>query len=165
VGSQNSNWTANKTSGSINGTAPDTNYVFTSTARVGSFSYSTDPSQAHGYDLVSTISGTTGFGPYYSAAENSFASVGQNGTGSDFVLHGVAWTTAGLPDFAAATNPSGAFFSYNDSAYSSVVYSVSSLTPVPLPEAVWLMLSGLGGLGAIARKPRSTSSDVTSLAN
>jgi hypothetical protein len=154
VGSQNSDWTANKTSGSINGTAPDTNYVFTSTAQVGSTSYSTDPSQAKGYDLVSTISGTTGFSPYYSAAENSFTS-GRSGTGSDFVLHGVAWTSAGLPDFAAATNPAGAFFSYDNTAYSSVVYSVNSLTPAPLPGAVWLMLSGVGALGAIVRKRKA----------
>jgi len=33
-----------------------------------------------------------------------------------------------------------------------VTYNITSLTPVPLPAAAWLMLSGLGGLGLVGRK-------------
>lgn len=34
-------------------------------------------------------------------------------------------------------------------------YAYSQLTPVPLPAAFWLMISGLGGLAAVARRRRT----------
>ena len=39
---------------------------------------------------------------------------------------------------------------------SGFVVEGTSLAPVPLPAAAWLMLSGLGGLGALARRKRAT---------
>lgn len=40
--------------------------------------------------------------------------------------------------------------------YTGDVVTSSSLTPVPLPAAAWLMLSGLGGLGWLSRKQKSS---------
>jgi hypothetical protein len=33
-----------------------------------------------------------------------------------------------------------------------VTFGMSSITPVPLPAAAWLLLSALGGLGALSRR-------------
>jgi hypothetical protein len=50
----------------------------------------------------------------------------------------------------------GPFDGYNTGGYSEGPYYVSPPPPpVPLPASVWLMLSGLVGVGAMARKHRA----------
>jgi hypothetical protein len=58
-----------------------------------------------------------------------------------------AGTYVGFEDLAASVSD----FNYTDEQF---VFSNTSVAPTPIPAAVWLMLSGLGGLGFFARKPR-----------
>jgi hypothetical protein len=66
-------------------------------------------------------------------------------TPSSFVTNGSGYLFAsdiGVP------NGSGGY-------YTGDVVTTGPLTPVPLPASVWLMLSGLVGVGAMARKRRT----------
>jgi len=50
------------------------------------------------------------------------------------------------------TSPVYTYASINAIGVDNLTYSTS---PVPLPATAWLMLSGLGGLGAMVRKRRA----------
>jgi hypothetical protein len=66
-------------------------------------------------------------------------------------------TYGGGGTFSASVDPSITFDpSFNSTGY-SLSYSADVMpAPVPLPASAWMMLSGLFGLGALARKPLST---------
>jgi len=59
---------------------------------------------------------------------------------------------ATLSQFSVA-GINGAFKSANGKIGSPGIDT--AVTPVPLPAAAWLLLSGLGGLGAFRRRPNS----------
>jgi hypothetical protein len=56
-----------------------------------------------------------------------------------------------LGDTAASQVTGESFTTLQTAAYGQVLRGVD-LAPVPLPAAVWLLLSGLGGLGAMSRR-------------
>jgi hypothetical protein len=99
------------------------------------------------------LTGNTAGYNYYSLLEQNpvsglFESVA--GFGSDFSRTGhpnSASTAVGVGKYELIV---GSAFQGSDGTGNASV-SVSIVSPVPLPAAVWLMLSGLGGLGTMSR--------------
>jgi len=153
VGDQIYSWVAEAHGGADYDLPALKNYVFASTAEVDGFSYSTGPPGA--YISRSYVAGSySGVAAYESELNYSYDE-GDYGSSSEFVING-GETSAGLPLFSTASTSTGYFTLVGQG---QVTYQITSLTlaPVPLPAAAWLMLGGLGGIGALARKKRTGS--------
>ena len=158
-GSQSSDWYIGNRSGTTYGTPAFTQYVFSSTAHVGSLSYATDPTYAQGNYLLSAVSGGTATGPSLYFAQEGAAPATAYAETSNLTLLALQgqpgpWTASGLPNFGTAQGASGSFTIPDAFGENTIGYNITSLTPVPLPAAAWLLLCGLGGFGAFARKRR-----------
>jgi hypothetical protein len=128
-------------------------YVFSSTAKVGAFSYQTSAIPG----AFNSISYVQGYPTDYLGAEQQNPTSSSYGT-SYFQLNnssGNPYSIAGLPVFSGATTGSGYFETTGGSINGAVDYNITSLTAVPLPASAWLLLSGLVGVGAMARKRRA----------
>jgi hypothetical protein len=147
VGSTASGWSV----GTIGN--PPAAMVVSSTANVDGISY---VSQAPIGNSYSFIEGSGGTGAYFQAGEY-VNTLSQPNTESSIELYGSgsasAYSSAGLP--INVGGGTGFFAIVTNGINSEVVYNISSLSPVPLPASVWLMLSGLVGVGAMARKRRA----------
>jgi hypothetical protein len=70
----------------------------------------------------------------------------------DLIGGGTPWDSNGVPDLAAATTlAQGRVILGPPETESDLVYNITSITPVPIPAADWLLLSGLS-FGALARR-------------
>ncbi len=106
---------------------------------------------------------TSAFGFYLSVqGEGTFYS--QTARNADGVDHMYAYQGTGTPFLSGPL--AGEFFSRQDYIlawedligggdrdYQDFVAVVQDITPVPLPTAVWLMISGLVGLAGVSRRP------------
>jgi len=155
--STSSYWYSQEMTGSFWGLPPSNAYVFSSTAQDGSVSYQTD-STALAYNSQSIAQDNCGGGTSgceYNGYESDSASIGIL-TFSQINLFGTLNTIDGLPVLSGPLNATGHFGTANgDGVDNELWYNLTSIaptTPVPLPATVWLLLSALGGLGAMGRR-------------
>jgi hypothetical protein len=132
--------------------------VFTSTAQVvgTNISYATFPPST-GYDIGSNAGGNNG--NLFQATEIA----NQAGGGTQSTFETDAYDSNGGPVYPTSS-PAGSAFGHfavttpASSTMNVLAYDITSISPpsaVPLPASAWLMLSGVIGLGAMARKRRT----------
>ena len=145
-------WIREAIGGTIFGTPAPSNYVFFSTGRAGSATYTTAAPGA--YESFSNVGGGSG-GQSWQAQEEQNPTNGPYYTTSSVSLFNVngAYSSDGLP-IGPGSSGLGYFFSGSDSNQSFLTYRLTSLTPTPLPTTVWLMLSGLTVLWLTRRATR-----------
>jgi hypothetical protein len=150
------NWTRAEHTGSAFQLPPSNSYVFSMTASLGStLLYSTGA--AGTYSSQSSIQGGEQGGLYSASETQADDPTGLNSRTATFLLTSsppqFAYDSNGLPNFGA-TNHAGSFTIELNGVSSSVGFDILGArpAPVPLPAAAWLLVSGLGGLGALARR-------------
>jgi hypothetical protein len=156
VGSTTSNWVLAAYSGSDYGTAINPAVVVSTTINVGSTAYNSTTSGS--YVEETYVAGNVSNSPNgYSAVEINEAN-SKSQTSSDLSLYGTTppWSASALPLFSAASSATDYFIVNNNGTEGVVYFNVTSLVPVPVPAAAWLMLSGLGGFAAFVRKKRAS---------
>jgi hypothetical protein len=154
VGSTSANWQVRNATGVAYARPSNLNYLFTSTASAGSFSYASDPAAAQGYLNFSSV--TAGPTQSYQGDEQTISSPdssNQVAFESFMEINGVSdYGTDGLPLFTSTSRGDGKVL---DATTNSVVlYTISSVTAVPIPGAFWLLVSGIGTIGAVLRVRR-----------
>jgi hypothetical protein len=132
--------------------------VFTSTAQVvgTNISYATFP-PGTGFDIGSNAGGNNGNA--FSATEQANQA---NGGDTQSTFETDAYDSKGGPVYPTSS-PLGTAFGHfavttggsTTNVLSYDITSISPPSPVPLPASAWLMLSGVIGLGAMARKRRT----------
>ena len=154
VGSPTSDWFSVAQSGSYYGLPTPSAYVFSSTAHVGNISYSTSAPAAY---QNSTVIEGYGSGTIFNANEQEYSNY-NTGTSSGIYIAGspTPYSINGLPVLYSGANTIGSFSSTSNGNLSQVKYTLTSLTPVPLPSTAWLLLSSLGGLGIIGIRRKSS---------
>jgi hypothetical protein len=152
-------WYSQAYGGTVYGPPTPSSLVFASTLSSGGVTYgNTTPSSA-GSDSSVEGNASSGTLPNSYVAEDVEYSNSNDYVESYFRLYGgtgagAPFDASGLPVFSNATSNSGALTSDNLGLVSQLTYTITSLAPVPLPASAWLLLSGLVGVGVMARKRR-----------
>ena len=160
-------WQVQNNSGQSYGIPANSNFIFTSTAQVGSLSYATNTDiSSNPYVVRSQLLGSVddpgynGYSGVFSTSEANQPVSGDSGfSGSDFYIlshstTGVPYTIAGLPVFNPSDMTGVGQFDIGDG---SVAYQITNLTPVTamsapeidpgqLPTGMILLLGGLAVL-------------------
>ena len=146
-------WSFVANSGAANSLSPSP-LDFSSSIAAGSSRYETSPLNAY-LNQSEFFAGTDG---HFYAAEQ-VASSGVTGAGSTLYLYAAssqpAYTSG--PDTPQLVNGgTGSFYTNVGGAHSELDFSIQSFTPVPLPAAAWLLLSGLAGMSLSTHRRKAT---------
>jgi len=156
VGNMSSGWSAGTEGGTIYGLPSPAGLVFGWTLASGGLSLASSISSD---GTTNSVSGSPFGSPNWQAndIENSNAGtyVAAGISLSDTMGTVAPYDSNGLPIFSNATLASGRWDYLVGGVNQGIfLYTMTSMTPVPAPASAWLLLSGLSGLGALARRKR-----------
>jgi len=166
IGSMTSAWASETYGGQNFNNAPlPTASVFTMTIDSAGNSYDTGPIGAEGYGsfINGYVAGASNSINEYVGVEQQFISADGSYVKTLLNLDGGIGTNAGsfpydangLPVFSNAIDSTGEIVTNVAGAGvggGALEFNIQSITPVPLPATVWLMLSGVVGLGVLTRR-------------
>lgn len=154
VGDTSNPWISGAYGGAVFSSTTPGSLVFATTLDSGGVSYSVTSPGSSGSD--SFLAGLPNTDDY--AAEDIEYAAARTYVFSRIDLVGNSAATApfdadGLPVLSKAITNTGTLYSEVSGAPNGeLVYTITSLTPVPLPASVWLLLSALGGMGLLAQR-------------
>jgi hypothetical protein len=157
LGSTTDTWIRRYLGGMEYGTPLPSGLVFSSTLTSGGVTYATPPIGGIGLETFVRGLGTP---PTTYEAYHRQTTIAGNYVTSIFDLtaapgSAIVFDAAGLPLLGNAISATGQLLSVDGGTFNGVLdYTITTLSvsesPVPLPAAAWLMLSGVGGLGALS---------------
>jgi hypothetical protein len=126
-----------------------TNFTTTRVTSLSALESTTASYTAAGWNTAN-VNYTLGPGTYWVALEIT-SSAGRNGTGIDLATTGISTSSGTAPAQAFAYYGSSTNSLFTTSNAPGIALQIEA-TPVPLPGAIWLLGSGLAGLGALRRR-------------
>jgi len=161
VGSSSAAWDAIAYGGTYYGPATPAALVFSWNLTSGGVSLgSSSPSSAGSDSYVYGYPAISGSVSSWGASDIEFLS-GTSSIDNQIALFGTSTVAPygysnGLPVLGSATSQGDELIdTVNSSNVGVLNYTITSLTPVPLPASALLIVSGLSGLGTFARKKRA----------
>jgi hypothetical protein len=138
-------WVSQADGGPGYGLPPLTALVFSATFSVAGFNYASPP-PGDGFTRTSRILTLVGG----LSAKDEIRATAESITVLSFFVVSQSenpWTSNGLPVLPADATSAASF----GTSGSGLTWTITSLSPVPLPSAIWLLLSGVAGLVGLAR--------------
>lgn len=155
----------------LNGTSSELGFTSATTPTI-----TTGTQVSNGAGLLNAWLGNIGIGTAQNSAAVSagvLTFTGTNGAGADLGIGGTSQNTVGVATgspmefYSAVEKASGKTFAASVTdllgtfsfsfANDSLTYTTGSTSPVPLPAAAWLLMSGLAGVGSLSRRSARAS--------